>query len=71
MYRYTLDYYHETIRKPMLEFKKKIYSQIHKRQDQPTIMKRLDVEIKAANDLYIEEASIDFDEDDDDNAGLA
>lgn len=47
MYRYTLDYYHEIVRKPMLEFKRTIYSQIFKRQDQAKIMKQLDAEIQA------------------------
>jgi len=71
MFRYTLSYYHKIVRMPMLTFKRNIYSQIFKRQDQEAIMIELDQEIETKEMLYEEELEMELDDDDDSNGGQA
>ena len=60
MYRYTLEFYHNVVRKPMLEFKKKVLSQVCKRQDQGFIINKIDNEIAAKKASYLKESQIEF-----------
>ena len=55
MMRYSLKFYHQIIRMPMLKFKKDIMSQISKRQDQDRIIGELRQEIQEKEEEYLAE----------------
>ena len=52
-------------------FRRNIYSQITKRQEQDRIMRELDEEIKLKNEEYEAELAMDWDEEDEDEGGRA
>ena len=52
MSKYTLEFYHTIIRRPMLNFRKNIMSQVVKRQDQEKIMNELNVLIEQKEEEY-------------------
>lgn len=60
MSRYTLEFYHTIIRRPMLKFKKNIISQIAKRQDQERCMKEIKEETAAKEAEYEREKVMEF-----------
>ena len=60
MCRYTLEFYHTIVRRPMLEFKKKILVQVSKSQDEEKIMRKMDKEIIKKEEEYIIESEIEF-----------
>ena len=60
MCRYTLEFYHTIVRRPMLEFKKKILVQVSKSQDEEKIMRKLDKEIVKKEEEYLIESEIEF-----------
>ena len=50
-----VNFYYRIIKKPMLEFKRNILSQVRKRQDMDQIIKEVDQNIKQAEDEFHEE----------------
>ena len=58
MCRYTLEFYHTIVRRPMLEFKKKILVQVSKSQDEEKIMRKMDKEIIKFEEQYLTESEI-------------
>ena len=47
-----VNFYYKIIRKPMLEFKRNILSQVRKRQEMEQIIKECDQQIKDAKERY-------------------
>ena len=62
MCAYTLEFYHTIIRRPMLQFKKNIMSQISKRQEQDRIMQAINAEIHDKEEEYEREKEMDHQE---------
>lgn len=58
-----VNFYYRIIKKPMLEFKRNILSQVRKRQDMDQIIKEVDEKIKLAEDQYQEEFNKSYDQD--------
>lgn len=54
---YMVNFYYKIIRKPMLEFKRNILSQVRKRQEMEDIIKQVDKEIEEAEDRFQKEFS--------------
>lgn len=52
---HTVNFYYRIIRKPMLEFKRNILSQVRKRQEMDQIIEELDEKIRLAEEQYHEE----------------
>ena len=63
MSKYTLEFYHTIIRRPMLNFRKNIISQVVKRQDQEKIMKELNSLIEQKEEEYQMELNYTYVED--------
>ena len=59
--QYMVNFYYHIIKKPMLEFKRNILSQVRKRQDMDQIIKEVDEKIKMADDQYLEEFNRNYD----------
>ena len=57
---YMVNFYYKIIRKPMLEFKRNILSQVRKRQQMEEIIKKVDDEIAAAKLRYESEFSCSY-----------
>ena len=53
--QYMVNFYYRIIKKPMLEFKRNILSQVRKRQDMDQIIKEVDEKIRLAEEQYHEE----------------
>ena len=69
MCQYTLSYYHNVVRKPMMTYKRNIYSSVCKRQTEELMMRRIDMEINEKETEFVEEYEKDWDaEDDEDDA---
>lgn len=49
---YMVNFYYRIVRKPMLEFKRNILSQVRKRQELDIVMREMDAEISAAKQQY-------------------
>lgn len=64
---YMVNFYYRIIKKPMLEFKRNILSQVSKRQDMDMIIKDVDEQIKQAEDQYHEEFNRSYDQDNSNN----
>ena len=60
---YMVNFYYRIIKKPMLEFKRNILSQVRKRQDMDQIIKDVDEKIKAAEEQFHEEFNKSYDQD--------
>ena len=52
---YMVNFYYRIIKKPMLEFKRNILSQVRKRQDMDDIIKKVDEQIQNAEEKFNEE----------------
>jgi len=59
--QYMVNFYYHIIKKPMLEFKRNILSQVRKRQDMDQIIKEVDEKIRLADEQYHEEFNRTYD----------
>lgn len=60
---YMVNFYYRIIKKPMLEFKRNILSQVRKRQDMDQIIKEVDEKIRLAEEQYHEEMNKSYEQD--------
>jgi hypothetical protein len=60
---YMVNFYYRIIKKPMLEFKRNILSQVRKRQDMDQIIKEIDTKIRLAEEQYHEEMNKSYEQD--------
>lgn len=59
---YMINFYYRIIKKPMLEFKRNILSQVRKRQDMDDIIKEIDAQIENADKDYKNELQLSFEQ---------
>lgn len=59
---YMINFYYRIIKKPMLEFKRNILSQVRKRQDMDDIIKQVDKQIEDAHKEYESEVQSSFEQ---------
>ena len=71
MCKYTLEYYHNIVRQPMLTFKRNIYSAVCKRQTEEAMMRQIDEEIREKEEQYEEDLNKDWEEEAEDENGQA
>ena len=60
---YRVNFYYRIIKKPLLEFKRNILSQVRKRQDMDQIIKEVDEKIRLAEEQYHEEMNKSYEQD--------